>query len=386
MIVNVVRVGLLRLWHGKLEMLLVFVVPVVFFTIFACIFDRQVGRAATTVRLTTVDLDQSPLSKAVLERIETDPMVRHEPSGIDPDVADWGNLESACESVLHGRVKLAVVVPAGWSASLLGGSPQSVSIAADTSDPVAPKIVSALVQQAIGMSLAETQLPKTSDGAAGPRIFGAPVQLIDLLAEGKASPVVSQYAAGIAVMFLLFTASGMAGSLLEEEESQTLERLMCSQLSMTRLILGKWFFLTLLGSLQVGVMFAWAQAAFGVAVLDRLAGFAVMTFATAGAAASLALVMAAACRTRAQLNAVSTILILTMSAVGGSMVPRYVMSESMQQLGRATFNAWAIDGYTKIFWRDLPIAELAPELMVMGGFGAGLLVIARVLAMRWETV
>ena len=67
------------------------------------------------------------------------------------------------------------------------------------------------------------------------------------------------------------------------------------------------------------------------------------------------------------------------------MVPRYIMSDTMQQLGRVTFNAWAIDGYTKLFWRDLPTQELWPELAVMTASAVVLLIAARVLAMRWET-
>ncbi|MEM1303861.1 MAG: ABC transporter permease, partial [Planctomycetota bacterium] len=211
------------------------------------------------------------------------------------------------------------------------------------------------------------------------------VATVDLLSGDKSNPVVSMYAAGIAVMFLLFSATGSGGSLLEEEENQTLERLMGSGLGMTRLLLGKWLQLLIVGAVQVTVMFVWAQAVFGVDLSEHLGGFALMTLATSAAAASLALVLAAACRTRAQLNAVSVILILTMSALGGSMVPRYVMSESMQQWGRLTFNAWAIDGYTKLFWRDLPTAELIPELLMLGGSAAALLVVARVLATRWET-
>ncbi len=79
-----------------------------------------------------------------------------------------------------------------------------------------------------------------------------------------------------------------------------------------------------------------------------------MTAVTAGAASSFALTLAALCRSRAQLNAVAVILILSMSALGGSMVPRYVMSETMQQFGKVTFNAWALDGYIKVFWRTSP--------------------------------
>jgi len=212
------------------------------------------------------------------------------------------------------------------------------------------------------------------------------IEVVDLFAADKASPVVSMYAAGIAVMFLLFGAVGNAGSLLEEEESQTLERLMCSQLSMTRLLAGKWLLLTIVGIVQVTIMFAWGQLAFGVDLLGHLPGFAVMTVVTAGAAGSFALALAAACRTRAQLNAVAVILILSMSALGGSMVPRYVMSETMREFGKVTFNAWAVDGYTKVFWRELPLRALLPELTVLIAASIVLLVLARLLARRWESV
>ncbi|QDU91630.1 ABC-2 family transporter protein [Pirellulimonas nuda] len=389
MIAQVMRIGFQRLWHGRLEMLLVFIVPVVFFSIFALIFDRREEVGSGEVATALVDLDQTPLSRAVFARLASDPLLRVSTAAPPTEPAEWEDLTASCQEVLSGRAKLAIVAPAGWADSLMRSDPLTLTIAADTSDPVAPRVVEALVHQAVGRTIAELQIPASPAAGSSPEAvaspFGAPVRVLDLLAEGKSNPVVSQFAAGIAVMFLLFTASGNAGSLLEEEETQTLERLMCSRLSMSKLLLGKWLFLASIGFLQVLVMFGWAQLMFGVDVLGRLPGFLLMTAVTAGAAASLALAMAAACRSRAQLNAVSTILILTMSAVGGSMVPRYVMSESMQQFGRATFNAWAIDGYNKLFWRNLPATQLGPELAVMAVSAVALLVIARVLAMRWET-
>ena len=74
-----------------------------------------------------------------------------------------------------------------------------------------------------------------------------------------------------------------------------------------------------------------------------------------------------------------------MSALGGSMVPRYIMSERMQEIGHFTFNAWALDGFTKVFWRDLPPEALWREVTVLGTSAVVLLVSARLLARRWET-
>jgi ABC-2 type transport system permease protein len=73
-----------------------------------------------------------------------------------------------------------------------------------------------------------------------------------------------------------------------------------------------------------------------------------------------------------------------MSALGGSMFPRFLMSETMQKVGLATFNAWALDGYLKVFWRDAPIWQLWPQVSVLLGLTIVFLAAARYFARRWE--
>jgi ABC-2 type transport system permease protein len=387
------------MWHGRVALLLDFAVPIAFFTIFAFIFGGQVGLGKSPrVSVALVDEDGTDLSRKLVSALAGQETLRvYPPEGRESGPAAFTAAGPARKLVLEGALPLAVVVPRGWTTSFLGsGEEEAVRVFADSSDPVATQVVSALIRQVAGQIRAE-QARRQIESVLGPSVapfaassaarFTRPagVEVVEILAEGKASPVVSMYAAGIAVMFLLFGAVGGAGSLLEEEESQTLERLMCSSLGMARLLAGKWLLLTLVGVAQVTVMFAWAQLAFGVDLLGRLPGFAAMTAVTAGAASSLALALAAACRTRAQLNAVAIILILTMSALGGSMVPRHVMSETMREIGRLTFNAWALDGYTKVLWRGLPLRALLPEIAVLVAAAVGLFALARVLARRWES-
>ncbi len=111
-----------------------------------------------------------------------------------------------------------------------------------------------------------------------------------------------------------------------------------------------------------------------------------MTMVTAGAASSFALFLATLCGTRAQLNWISIVLVLGMSALGGSMVPRYLMSEQIREIGLFTFNAWALDGYNKVFWRDMPVDTLWPQLLVLTLSGLIFIVAARISARRWEKV
>jgi ABC-2 type transport system permease protein len=110
-----------------------------------------------------------------------------------------------------------------------------------------------------------------------------------------------------------------------------------------------------------------------------------MTVVTGAAASALGLVLAAVARSRAQLSGFSTILILTMSALGGSMFPRFLMSETMQKLGLVTFNGWALDGHLKVFWRQAAVSQLWPQVLVLLASSAVFIAAARVLARRWET-
>jgi len=220
-------------------------------------------------------------------------------------------------------------------------------------------------------------------GAARDAGFVA-IDMRDVVGEKKQSSLISFYAAGIGVMFLLFTASAAGGSLLDESESGALDRILSSRVGMTTLLAGKLAYSALLACAQLTLMFLWGAAVFHLDLFTHIPGFLVMTAATSFAVASFGMLLASLAQTRGQLSAISTLLILTMSAIGGSMFPRYFMPQAMQKVGLLTLNAWAIDGYTKVFWRDEPITHLAPQVSVLIGAGIVLFLIARRFARRWE--
>jgi ABC-2 type transport system permease protein len=239
------------------------------------------------------------------------------------------------------------------------------------------------------MSAVPTPGSGRSGTNAGPAAgFGGLIKVksIDLLGQKKKNPTIAFYAAGIGVMFLLFSCTGAGGALLEEVESGTLDRLLGTRIGMTGLIFGKWLFLTLMGISQLFLMFLWGAVMFKVELWSHFGGFLIMTLVTAAAAGGFGMLLAAACRTRAQLAGLSTIVILIMSAAGGSMVPRFIMPETMQKLGLLTFNGWALDGYIKVFWREEPLLQLWPQVLVLGLLTAVFLFAARRLAGRWEVI
>ena len=67
------------------------------------------------------------------------------------------------------------------------------------------------------------------------------------------------------------------------------------------------------------------------------------------------------------------------------MIPRFAMSDRMKEIGKWTFNAWAIDGYQKVFWYQLPIDSLRDEIQVLCGSALILGVLSYIFSGRWKT-
>jgi ABC-2 type transport system permease protein len=408
-----------------------FILPLAFFSIFAVIFGGE-HDSTPKVHVIVVDEDKSQASQDLVKGLEkeTSLVVTTAPASKRknaPQPADY-TAATAEAAVVAGDVPVALIVPKGFGQHPISFGPDAegstVQLLNDQSDTIAPQIVSGLLQKAAitampavmaeqGMSYAEKyiggftpdQKKVVEDGLAdlrkevangeigaagtgsGSDDFGAGIIRVKtraVVGENKKSPMISFYAAAIGVMFLLFTASNAAGALLDEAESGTLERVLSTRVTMTKLLGGKLVFNTLLAFTQLVAMFLWGWAVFKLDFFSHLAGFAVMGLCTAFAVAAFGLVLASLCHTRAQLGALSTLVILIMSSVGGSMFPRYLMPEAMQKAGLLTINAWAIDGFTKVFWRDLPVTDLWPQVSVLVVVGVALFLVARRVARRWE--
>jgi ABC-2 type transport system permease protein len=421
MIATLLRIGWINLKRDRVAQALTFLLPILFFSIFASVFGGQADDQTPRIRVAVVDEDGSDFSRRIVEGLRKESGLRVRTTTTSEAGAPALDRAGAERVVKNGDVPVAVILPRGLGKAFeeqgIGGDGPKVQVLSDPSDPVATNVVQGLMQKVVmtaapdllmaggmkqfekhGGPLTPQQRQAVSDwlptlkaanagGGSGASPMGVGIEVMDIMrTDDRRGSLISFYAAGIGVMFLLFSAVGGAGgALLEEAESGTLERVLSTNVGMTGLLAGKWLFLALVGSAQLVVMFLWGWVVFGVPLLSHLPGFVVMTAATAAAAAGLGLVLATLARSRAQLSGFSTILILTMSALGGSMFPRFLMSESMQRIGLLTFNAWALDGYLKVFWRDAPIWQLWPQVLVLATLTVLFLGVARLLARRWET-
>lgn len=422
MIRTLLGINWTNLRRDRVAQALSFLLPVLFFSIFALVFGNQGKNGTSRVAVGVVDDDHSEFSRRIVAGLEAEPALEVKTTAETPVNGAPLTRAGAEALVRSGDVPVAIVLPPGFGAgaAMFGQSSDAprITLLEDVSDQIAPQMVYGLLQKVAMTSAPDIlmknglatfahfaggltpeqqaavnswlpELRRASTTASGQAqttgaVIGLRVDTVDVMRSTNHESLISFYAAGIGVMFLLFAMSGASGTLLDEVDSGTLDRVLSTRVGMSGLLAGKWVYLTLLGAAQLTVMFLWGWAVFHLDLFRHLVGFAIMTAFTAMAGAAFGLLLASLARTRAQLSGMSTIIILTMSALGGSMFPRFLMSASMQKIGLLTFNAWALDGFLKVFWRNAPIWQLWPQLVVLVAMTLAFLGLARMFAKRWE--
>jgi ABC-2 type transport system permease protein len=375
MIGTIFGISLRTLLRDRVALVLTFVLPVAFFTVFASVFAAMDADSPQRVPVIVVADGGAGFAARLADRIEASEklvVTRRQAAGRD----------AALEALRRGRTSVVLVLPPDLRPALTPSSGPAgvIEMHADRSNPLALGLVQGVIQSAAVAETVESLPTASADVSRGL----VPVEVVDALGRTGKRPSVAFFAAGLGVMFLMFALTGRSAILLEEREHGVLGRLLAARIGLWRLLAGRWLFLVVLGVAEVTVMFAWAAVAFGLELFTprHLAGFAVVTVAAAAAAAAFGLALAAACRTRAQLNGVAVVVILTLAAVGGNMFPSFLMPAGLQAVGRLTFNHWALVAYQKVFWYERPVAELLPQLALLAAAAAVFLAAAYLIADR----
>ncbi len=349
----------LELVRDRGALLLAFALPGIFFVIFAQIFATTAsGRLVIATAL--ADEIGSPNSARLLEALRQSPRLRVTPAGrVDADrVADL---------VRHGEIDAGIVLHAG------DGGDLEVLLLTDPARGAAGEMLRGQVLAA----LEALRSGRRTGQASGVRITER-----NVFGFGDAQHEVAYAAGAVSFMFLLFASASGAMSLMDERESGIIDRVLAGPGGIDVLVQGKFLYLLAQGVVQVGIIFVIAWLGFGVRLPAHLGEWLVVTVCAATSAAGFAMLLVTASGSRQQAQTVSTLAILVVSAVGGSMVPRYVMPPTFQALGWLTPNTWAVEAYSGVFWREQGLVDVALPCLILSGSGLLALALAVALARR----
>jgi len=401
----ILRAMLLGLLRDRGALLMSFFLPAVFFLIMAEIFTATGGQNLQ-LSVAIVDEIDSEVSNRLLGALETSSMLRTERLS-SSDAAEVSNLVRA------GVFDIGLVLRADAEPLDAAGGfgPAPILIISDPSRGVAEPMLTGQIRQAyfgalpdvaMGnvveelenqfLTLNDDQRDEVAEGLAEMRADAEAGRetgwsFEDMLAtesviSDESVSLVAYSAGAVAFMFLLFASVHGAVSLLEEQESGILDRVLAGPGGMSVLVNGKFLFVILQGLVQVSVIFVVAWLVYDVDLPGQFLPWLTITLSACISAGGLAMLLAAACRTRRQAQTIANTVILVLSALGGSMVPRFFMPESLRALGWLTPNTWALEAYSGIFWRGEAFMQvLIPVLLLLLTGLCGWL-LARVIAGR----
>ena len=188
---------------------------------------------------------------------------------------------------------------------------------------------------------------------------------VQLVGKDLKNPQVTRIVGGWAIMFLLFTLTAIATSLFEEKQEGTLKRLLCMPVTRTEILLSKYFFSMAMGIIQLMVLFLFSWAIFDVDIFTNFFNLVIVIIISASAAVSFGMIITSHATSLSQANGIATLLILVMSAVGGSWFPTFLFPDWLQVVSRFTLTYWSVEAFQQILWRQAELSSITFNLIVL---------------------
>jgi ABC-2 type transport system permease protein len=373
---------LILFFHDKRSVIIAFLLPIILITLFAFAYGSTgaYNGRSQPVDLLVTDLDRSPGSKEIISRIDS----------LDDIKVIASDSTEARELVIKGKYVSALIIHKGFQDSLNTGNASLLELVYDRSREME---IGILRQDLISLLIASTSeivmkknferylqelFPDNENVISGKSISALPKD--DRKKQTiKWTPIVGvkndislgliQAVAGTAILMLLFSVAGVGTSILEEKENGTIHRLLSSPLNSSVILYSKMLFAFFISVIQLSLMFIFAWLAFNLDLSVNIPALILMILSTSYAVSSLGIFLAAVARTRLQAQNISTIIILVMSAIGGSMIPLFIMPPILQKIALLSVNYWGIQGFYDIFWRNLPLKDILPKILILISFG-----------------
>jgi ABC-2 type transport system permease protein len=195
------------------------------------------------------------------------------------------------------------------------------------------------------------------------------------LAEDEKPTSTQQSVPSWIVFSLFFVIIPMSTIFISERKQNTLMRLSTMNVSLPVLFGGKIAPYMLINQLQVWVMIGvgvFVVPLFGAAPLSiggSVSGLMAVSMALSLSAIGLSILIAVSVDSVEQATTIGGIINILLGAIGGVMVPKFIMPEFMQDFANVSPMSWGLEGFLDIFLRRGGIGDVLSEVIALTLFG-----------------
>ncbi len=421
------RKNLLTFWRSRAGVVITFVVPVILIYLFGHVFGLyQKESGPSGIPIAIVNQSTEPAALQLIAALKTEKTFSVRTEAVAPDGAARPLTEADVRAALHANnYRYALILPAdlipsdGVGVRLRFLTNPRNEIEAQTVNGVLQKTIFLHVPQLLGQSLqhgarrvlGETGLNLFNRDVAGAisRAFGGnPAEIEQQIAGGNlfpdpasvsaqngpadgagptqapgvmqtlirfdteqvagtevSNPMAARLVGGYAIMFLLFAVSGSANAFYEEKQTGVFQRLLSSPVRPRHIVTARFLFGVILGVGQIGALFLAGRVFFGLDLFAQWPALLALTVAAAAACSAFGMLIAALAPNPSAASGLATLLVISMSAIGGAWFPVSFMPEHIQALSRFTLVYWAVEGFADVLWAGRSLVDVLPKIGVL---------------------
>ena len=356
-----------------------FIMPAVFILIMSLALKDVMNEDKSLMTYAVVDNDQSIGSEALINKL----------SNI-PTLTKYALDSSEYRSPEEEGVQFIIDIPQGFYQDEL---PLEISVAADTSPTLLTIFKNQIALSWMGNKLDEVNSANQDsfgfldDATVDTSFDEAALMEIQYakLAQDEKPTSTQQSVPSWSVFGLFFVIIPMSTIFISERKQNTLMRLSTMNLSLPVLFGGKILPYMLINQVQVWLMIGvgmYIVPLFGAAPLTiggSVFGLVLVSLSLSLSAIGLSILVATAVDSIEQATTIGGIINILLGAIGGVMVPKFVMPEAMQSFSNISPMSWGLEGFLDIFLRRGTVMDVLNESIALMLFGFISLLIASVI-------
>lgn len=341
--------------------------PIIFIVMFGSIFNQDDGASIT---LRTVDQDQSPASKALIEQMKGIMDVKQLPGD---------NLNEQLDKIKQGQFSAMLVIPSGFEQSMKEGKAADIKLyqdpAAQTETAPIQAILGSISANYREQKLTDLLMGQGNSKAQADAALAFPIHIENVSTTSDHLNMIDQVVPGMTVMFVFFIMITMARRFFEEKKTGLLSRIRTTRIKPLHYLIGMWFpfVLTVIG--QCVILFAFGHFVYDLKLGDIAALSAiVLSLSIAGTGIGLGLSFLVPGEGAAMV--VTQIISMGGAMLGGLWVPSYLLPQSVQTIGHFLPQFWAQHSLLDIIVHGAHISDIWSSALILLAFGLAGLTIA----------